>query len=115
MPAADLGESRSPAKAGVRARGGASACLGSAGCLKSRANASARATWLWLTYRQAQSLGAQVRRGERGVLCAHFERRARERRGDADDVLSQDGGTRRRGCGCRCPCRRAAVPAVLAV
>jgi antirestriction protein ArdC len=40
---------------------------------------------------QAQSLGAQVRRGERGVLCAHFERRARERRGDADNVLSQGG------------------------
>ncbi|MBT2336525.1 DUF1738 domain-containing protein [Variovorax paradoxus] len=46
---------------------------------------------VWLTYRQAQSLGAQVRKGERGVLCAHFERRARERRGDADDVLSQGG------------------------
>ncbi|MDH6170073.1 antirestriction protein ArdC [Variovorax boronicumulans] len=46
---------------------------------------------VWLTYRQAQSLGAQVRKGERGVLCAHFERKARERRGDADDVLSQGG------------------------
>ncbi|WP_256221885.1 ArdC-like ssDNA-binding domain-containing protein [Variovorax sp. OK605] len=46
---------------------------------------------VWLTYRQAQSLGAQVLKGERGVLCAHFERRARERRGDADDVLSQGG------------------------
>jgi len=46
---------------------------------------------VWLTYRQAQSLGAQVRQGERGVLCAHFERRARGRGGDADDVLSEDG------------------------
>ncbi|MDQ0044599.1 antirestriction protein ArdC [Variovorax boronicumulans] len=44
---------------------------------------------VWLTYRQAQSLGAQVRKGERGVLCAHFERRARERRGEADDALSE--------------------------
>lgn len=46
---------------------------------------------VWLTYKQAQGLGGQVRKGERGVLCAHFERRARERRGDADDVLSQGG------------------------
>ncbi|WP_306882344.1 ArdC family protein [Variovorax boronicumulans] len=44
---------------------------------------------VWLTYRQAQSLGAQVRKGERGVLCAHFERRARERRGEADEALSE--------------------------
>lgn len=29
----------------------------------------------WLTYKQAASLGAQVRRGERAVMCAHFERR----------------------------------------
>jgi antirestriction protein ArdC len=40
---------------------------------------------VWLTYRQAKSLGGQVRRGERAVLCAHFERRARERGGEADD------------------------------
>ena len=46
---------------------------------------------VWLTYRQAQSLGAQVRKGERAVLCAHFERRARERRDDADEVLSEGG------------------------
>ena len=46
---------------------------------------------VWLTYRQAQSLGGQVRKGERGVLCAHFERRARERRGEADDALSEGG------------------------
>ena len=29
---------------------------------------------VWLTYKQAASLGAQVRKGERGVMCAHFER-----------------------------------------
>jgi antirestriction protein ArdC len=46
---------------------------------------------VWLTYRQAQSLGAQVRHGERGVLCAHFERRARERGDDVDDILSEGG------------------------
>ena len=32
---------------------------------------------VWLTYKQAASLGAHVRKGERGVMCAHFERRAR--------------------------------------
>ncbi|WP_256331074.1 ArdC family protein [Variovorax sp. YR266] len=32
---------------------------------------------VWLTYRQAAGLGAQVRRGERAVLCAQFERGAR--------------------------------------
>lgn len=32
------------------------------------------ATHLWMTYRQAAALGGQVRRGEHGVLCAHFER-----------------------------------------
>lgn len=31
---------------------------------------------VWLTYRQAAGLGAQVRRGERAVLCAQFERGA---------------------------------------
>jgi len=46
---------------------------------------------VWLTYRQAQSLGAQVRKGERGVLCAHFERRARDGRGDVDGVLPVGG------------------------
>lgn len=46
---------------------------------------------VWLTYRQARSLGGQVRKGERGVLCAHFERRARERRSEADDALSEGG------------------------
>jgi antirestriction protein ArdC len=34
---------------------------------------------VWLTYKQAAGFGAQVRRGERGVLCAHFERKARGR------------------------------------
>ncbi len=34
---------------------------------------------VWLTYKQAASLGAQVRKGERAVLCAHFERTPREK------------------------------------
>jgi len=46
---------------------------------------------VWLTYKQAQSLGAQIRHGERGVLCAHFERRAREPGDDADEVLAHGG------------------------
>lgn len=33
---------------------------------------------VWLTYRQACALGAQVRKGEHGVMCAHFERVARD-------------------------------------
>lgn len=32
-------------------------------------------TNVWMTYKQAASLGAQVRKGERAVLCAHFERK----------------------------------------
>ncbi|RYF67854.1 MAG: DUF1738 domain-containing protein [Comamonadaceae bacterium] len=37
---------------------------------------------VWLTYKQAAALGAQVRRGEKAVLCAHFERKVRGDRGD---------------------------------
>lgn len=29
---------------------------------------------VWLTYKQADSLGAQVRKGEKAVMCAYFER-----------------------------------------
>lgn len=55
---------------------------------------------VWLTYKQAASLGAQVRKGERAVLCAHFERR--EGRGTTpgsvdsrsdDDGAQDDGAT----------------------
>ncbi|WP_371088255.1 ArdC family protein [Variovorax sp. RCC_210] len=42
------------------------------------------ATPLWMTYRQAQALGGQVRRGEHGVLCAHFERVGQRRDGVGD-------------------------------
>ena len=47
---------------------------------------------VWLTYKQAASLGAQVRKGERGVMCAHFERRARRGEDAADHEANvQDG------------------------
>ena len=46
------------------------------------------ATHLWMTYRQAAALGGQVRRGEHGVMCAHFERvdRARAEWGAGDGI-----------------------------
>ena len=34
---------------------------------------------VWLSFKQAASLGGQVRKGEKAVLCAHFERRAARR------------------------------------
>ena len=62
---------------------------------------------VWLTYRQAASLGAQVRRGERAVLCAHFERKApkasnargREERLDRTDRIEEEGGGDEEGRG----------------
>ncbi|MDM0052962.1 ArdC family protein [Variovorax sp. J22R115] len=48
---------------------------------------------VWLTYKQAASLGAQVRKGERAVLCAHFERKGRQggsERGDAESSPEVD-------------------------
>ncbi|MDM0116792.1 zincin-like metallopeptidase domain-containing protein [Variovorax sp. J22R133] len=41
---------------------------------------------VWLTYKQAASLGAQVRKGERAVLCAHFERRAGKASAETTDA-----------------------------
>ncbi|MDM0058935.1 ArdC family protein [Variovorax fucosicus] len=46
---------------------------------------------VWLTYKQAASLGAQVRRGERAVMCAHFERRARKGGAVDRDTAVRDG------------------------
>ncbi|WP_444813235.1 ArdC family protein [Variovorax saccharolyticus] len=40
---------------------------------------------VWLTYKQAAGLGAQVRKGERAVLCAHFERKGRPASAGGDD------------------------------
>ena len=58
---------------------------------------------VWLTYKQAASLGAQVRKGERAVLCAHFERKpGRASPGavhgpqvDSDRAQEDDDGARR--------------------
>lgn len=47
---------------------------------------------VWLTYKQAASLGAQVRRGERAVLCAYFERQAGKARGGHDGAAAVEGG-----------------------
>lgn len=43
---------------------------------------------VWLTYRQASSVGAQVRKGERAVMCAYFERKPHKVRKaqEADDA-----------------------------
>ena len=41
-----------------------------------------------LTYTQAEGLGAQVRKGERAVLCAHFERTARSNEDRGSDATS---------------------------
>ncbi len=40
---------------------------------------------VWMTYKQAASLGAQVRKGERAVVCAHFERKSGKASPDAAD------------------------------
>ena len=50
---------------------------------------------VWLTYKQAASMGAQVRKGERAVMCAHFERRARE--GEAVEARVDMGGREEEG------------------
>lgn len=51
---------------------------------------------VWLTYKQAASLGAQVRRGERAVMCVHFERAfpKGDRRVEVDPDPTADGRTR---------------------
>lgn len=46
---------------------------------------------VWLTYKQAASLGAQVRKGERAVLCAHFERKGARAAEVADVVGGPEG------------------------
>jgi antirestriction protein ArdC len=46
---------------------------------------------VWLTYKQAASLGAQVRKGERAVMCAHFERKARRGQDDDGAPATRDG------------------------
>lgn len=45
-------------------------------------------TPVWLTYKQAASLGAQVRRAERAVMCVHFERVMRRGARAAEEELA---------------------------
>jgi len=54
---------------------------------------------VWLTYKQAASMGAQVRKGERAVMCAHFERKARKlrTRQDADGAATLQEGEEEEG------------------
>jgi antirestriction protein ArdC len=42
---------------------------------------------VWMTYKQAKSLGAQVRKGENAVMCAYFEMVKRK----GDEAADQDG------------------------
>jgi len=43
---------------------------------------------LWLTYKQAEGMGAQVRRGEKSTMCVFFDRIAKETDDEADAVQS---------------------------
>ncbi|MEJ8851848.1 ArdC family protein [Variovorax rhizosphaerae] len=54
---------------------------------------------VWLTYKQAASMGAQVRRGERAVLCAHFERKAMRDRRDSEIDANANGESHGEGEG----------------
>jgi len=44
----------------------------------------------WLTYKQAAALGAQVRKGEKAVMCAYFE--MVKRKGDSNESSSTEPG-----------------------
>ncbi|MDB5827721.1 MAG: ardC [Variovorax sp.] len=50
---------------------------------------------VWLTYKQAEGLGAQVRKGERAVLCAHFERKVLKDERSHDATSHDDAGPAR--------------------
>lgn len=46
---------------------------------------------VWMTYKQAESIGAQVRKGEKAVLCAYFEI-VKRKPGEADQGETEEGG-----------------------
>lgn len=48
-------------------------------------------TNVWMTYKQAVSLGAHVRRGERAVMCAHFARSPSPRERSAEEEFNSPG------------------------
>ena len=50
---------------------------------------------VWMTYKQAEGMGAQVRKGEKGVMCAYFELVKRKN----NEPVEQDGDEEgRAGC-----------------
>lgn len=40
----------------------------------------------WLTYRQAEELGAQVRKGERSVMCVYFQKVEKDSEAEGDET-----------------------------
>lgn len=45
---------------------------------------------VWMTYKQAEGIGAQVRKGEKAVMCAYFEM-VKRKGGEADQAQGEDG------------------------
>lgn len=52
---------------------------------------SGYASNVWMTYKQAESIGAQVRKGEKAVMCAYFEM-VKRKGGEADQGEGEEGG-----------------------
>lgn len=46
---------------------------------------------VWMTYKQAEGLGAQVRKGEKAVMCAYFEM-VKRKGSEADKADGEEGG-----------------------
>lgn len=46
---------------------------------------------VWMTYKQAESIGAQVRKGEKAVMCAYFEM-VKRKGNEADQGEGEEGG-----------------------
>jgi len=52
---------------------------------------SGYASNVWMTYKQAESIGAQVRKGEKAVMCAYFEM-VKRKGNEADQGEGDEGG-----------------------
>lgn len=48
---------------------------------------------VWMTYKQAAAVGAQVRKGEKAVMCAYFERIAKKAKADGTTEEEGEGGS----------------------
>lgn len=46
----------------------------------------------WLTYKQAQELGAQVRKGEKSTLCSYFDMKEKKQMSEAAEQGEEKGG-----------------------